>query len=349
MQLVLLSQVYGYASLYAGAALPGGEVVLWLGSVIGNALLLLMVPAIVWFPDGRPPSRAFAILLRVVLTGGVIYTLASALADQPILVPLPYLGLYTGEPARSIPNPVALHGLLGDLLVLATPVLYTIATPLLLTVPLALIARFRRSRAGEREQLKWLMCAAGITFVLMLVGVMLPVGLSQTLVEILTVFGLGLLPVAMGIAITRYHLYDIDVFINRTLVYGATSAAIAASFFIGIVALQSLLRPLTAGSEIAIAGSTLISFALFQPVRRGVQSAVDRRFDRSRFDAARTLDTFADRLRDEVELDAVRSDLIHVIHRTMSPSHVGLWLRPNHLGALHVIERDPARARSASA
>jgi hypothetical protein len=299
-----------------------------------------MIPAIVLFPDGRPPSRAFAILLRVALTGMVIYTLASALADEPILVPLPYVGLNIGDPARSIPNPVALHGPLGDLVLLVAPVIYTIGTPLLLIAPLALLVRLRRARGGDREQLKWLMYAAGITFALMLSGVLLPLGLIKTLVGILTVFGLGLLPVAIGIAITRYHLYDIDVLINRTLVYGATSAAIAASFFIGIVALQALLRPLTAGSEIAIAGSTLVSFALFQRVRRGVQSAVDRRFDRSRYDAALTLDVFADQLRDEVELETVRSDLIQVIHRTMSPSHVGLWLRLDR----RAVPRFPPRA-----
>jgi hypothetical protein len=328
MQLVLLSQAYGYASLYAGAALPGGEVVLWSGSVIGNALLLLMIPAVVFFPDGRPPGRAFAVLLGVAVAGGVTYTAASALADQPILVPLPYLGLHTGEPARSIPNPFAQHGPFGDLLLLATPALYKFGGPLLLIAPLVLVFRFRRSRGGEREQLKWLMYAAGITFALMLIGqLMLPPGLIQTLVPILTVFGLGLLPVAMGIAITRYHLYDIDVLINRTLVYGATSATIALTFFAGVLALQTVVRPLTAGSELAIAASTLVSFALFQPVSRLVQSAVDRRFDRSRYDAARTLDAFADRLRDEVDLDAVRADLLSVTYKTMRPAHASVWLR----------------------
>ena len=327
MQLVLLSQAYGYASLYTGAALSGGEVVLWLGFVIGNVLLFLMIPAIVLFPDGRPPSRTFAILLGVALTGMVTYTAASAFADQPIFVPLPYIGLHTGEPARSIPNPFAQHGPLGDLLLIATSALYTIGTPLLLIAPLAIVARFRRSRGGDREQLKWLMAAAGITFGLMLTGVMLSPGLVQTLVEILTVFGLGLLPVAMGIAITRYHLYDIDVLINRTVVYGATSAAIAVTFFAGIVVLQTVLRLLTSGSELAIAASTLVSFALFQPIRRSVQSAVDRRFDRSRYDGARTLDAFTVRLRDEVDLDAVRADLISVIYKTVRPVHASVWLR----------------------
>jgi len=133
--------------------------------------------------------------------------------------------------------------------------------------------------------------------------------------------------VAIYFAILRRRLYDIDLLINRTLVYGATSAAIALTFFGGIVVLQALLRPLTSGSEYAIAASTLVSFALFQPVRRRVQSAVDRRFDRSRYDAARTLDAFAVRLRDEVDLDAVRADLIGVIFKTMRPAHASVWLR----------------------
>lgn len=126
------------------------------------------------------------------------------------------------------------------------------------------------------------------------------------------------LPLSIAIAILRYRLFDIDVLVRRTFVYGATTAAIALTFFGGIVALQSLLRTLTSGSELAIAASTLLSFALFQPVRRGLQNAVDRRFDRSRYDAARTLDAFADRLRDEVDLDALRADLLSAVNRTMA-------------------------------
>jgi len=327
MQLVLLSQAYGYASLFAGAALPRGEVVLWLGSVIGNALLLLMIPAIVLFPDGRPPSRAFAILLGVGLTGAVIYTVVSALADEPILVPLPYTGLHTGEPARSIPNPVAQHGQFGDLLLVATPALYSIVTPLLLIVPLALVARFRRSRGDDREQLKWLMYAAGITFGLMLIGVKLSPGPIQTLVEILTVFGLGLLPVAMGIAITRYHLYDIDLLIRRTLIYAAVSAVLLAAYIGGVALVHFVLAPVTSGNGLAVAISTLAVLALFQPLRRRIQVGVDRRFYRSRYDAVRTLDSFSVRLRDEVDLDAVRADLVGAVRETMAPAHMSLWLR----------------------
>ena len=114
---------------------------------------------------------------------------------------------------------------------------------------------------------------------------------------------------------------------DRTLVYGATSAAIGATFFVGIIALQTLLRPLTAGSELSVAISTLASFALFQPIRRRVQDTVDRHFDRSRYDAARTLDAFADQLRDEVDLDDLRSNLLGAVQQTMAPTHASLWLR----------------------
>jgi hypothetical protein len=111
------------------------------------------------------------------------------------------------------------------------------------------------------------------------------------------------------------------------LVYGATSGMIAVTFFLGLVGLQAALRPLTTGSELAIAASTLFSFALFQPIRRRVQDAVNRRFDRSRYNAARTVDGFADQLRDEVDLDELRVDLLGAVQLTMAPAHVSLWLR----------------------
>ena len=134
-------------------------------------------------------------------------------------------------------------------------------------------------------------------------------------------------PIAIGIAILRYRLYDIDVLINRALVYGATTAMIGVAFFAGIVVLQAILRPLTGGSEVAVAASTLLSFALFQPLRHRIQGVVDRRFFRSRYDAVRILDAFSSRLRDEVDLDAVRADLVDAAHRTVQPVHANVWLR----------------------
>jgi hypothetical protein len=144
---------------------------------------------------------------------------------------------------------------------------------------------------------------------------------------LIAILAMDLIPISVAIAILRYRLYDIDLLIKRTLVYGATSAAIAVTFFVGVVALQRALTPLTSGSELSVAAATLLSFALFQPIRRRVQDAVNRRFDRSRYNAARTVDGFADRLRDEVNLDELRTDLLGAVQVTMAPAHLSLWLR----------------------
>ena len=205
----------------------------------------------------------------------------------------------------------------------------------------ALVRRFRWSTGIERQQLKW------FVFVWILAGTTLALTyLAMSVVYITSgeaafneppllvrvpvwanIATFVLIAPAIGISILRYRLYDIDVLINRALVYGATTAAIAIAFFAGIVVLQAILRPLTSGSEFAVAASTLVSFALFQPLRRRIQGGVDRRFYRSRYDAARTLDAFSVHLRDEVALDAVRADLLEAVRDTVQPVHASLWLR----------------------
>jgi hypothetical protein len=195
--------------------------------------------------------------------------------------------------------------------------------PLLFGVLAAAIARWRRSTGIERQQLElfvYVDCLIALSLVLSASGLPGPWGLLSDVAL------LGL-PIAIAVAVFRYRLYDIDVLINRTLVYGVTTGVIAAAFFGGIVLLQTLLRPFTTGSEIAVAASTLLTVALFQPLRSRVQQTVDRRFWRSRYDAARTLDMFAEELRDEVDLDAVRAHLLGAVSQTMSPAHASLWLR----------------------
>ena len=150
---------------------------------------------------------------------------------------------------------------------------------------------------------------------------------SERASSIVLITAMALLPVTLGVAILRHRLYDIDVLINRALVYTATTAAIAAAFFVGIVVLQSVLRPLTGGSEIAVAVSTLACIALFQPVRRRMQRGVDHRFYRSRYDASRTLDEFTGRLAGEVDLGAVRASLLDAVDQTLQPAHASVWLR----------------------
>jgi hypothetical protein len=206
----------------------------------------------------------------------------------------------------------------------------------LLALVSAQIHRYRRvSNPTQQQQTKWVVfgvSAALIGFLVLLEAVLvatggasgqLTVAMQLVLFTAISLF-IALIPISIGVAMLRYRLYDIDLLINRTLVYGAT---IALTFWIGILTLQAVLSPLTSGSELAVAASTLVSFALFQPIRRRVQDAIDRRFDRSRYDAARTLDAFADRLRDEVDLDALRGDLLGAVMQTMAPAHASLWLR----------------------
>jgi hypothetical protein len=196
------------------------------------------------------------------------------------------------------------------------------ALPVLACAAAALIMRLRRSRGMERQQLKW------FTYSAALAGVVL--GVSPLTPDVVFFAGLLILaglPITAGLAILRYRLYDIDVVINRTLVYGVTVAIVGAGFVAAALFLQTLLRPITAGSDVAIAASTLATVAAFQPLRRWVQAAIDQRFYRHRYDAARTLDAFAARLRDEVDLDAVRGDLLVAIDSTVRPTHAAVWLR----------------------
>ncbi len=327
LQLALPASAYGYASLEPGAALPGGEVVLWfLSSIVATAAFGLVVSALVRFPDGRPPGRPLAILLWVFVAFLVIVIVGGALADRTIDVPRPIVGPHAGDPLRVIANPFALNGPLGRLMLVATSAIYTFPA-LALIAPIALVVRFRRSRGIEREQLKWLTYAAAVAAVLLLIGFLSPKGPIADLAQATAVVVFALLPVAIGIAVTHYRLYDIDVLIRRTVVYGAVSAALVATYFGAAVLFQALLRPFTSGSDLAVAASTLLVVALFAPLRGRIQNAVDRRFYRSKYDAERTLDAFAARLRDQVDLGALEGELLEVVRETVQPAHASVWLR----------------------
>ena len=211
----------------------------------------------------------------------------------------------------------------------AVSVIGTVAWSLaLLAAGASLVVRFRRAVGIERLQLKWVAYGSGIASVtLVFASAMYTVPDVGPSGAAISAFAVLLIPLSAAFAILRYRLYDIDVVIERTLVYGATTAAIGASFFIGIVVLQSALRPITGGSELAVAASTLLCFALFQPIRRRVQTTVDQRFYRARYDATRTLDVFGSRLAGEVDLDTVGAELADAVGTTLRPAHVSLWLR----------------------
>jgi hypothetical protein len=191
----------------------------------------------------------------------------------------------------------------------------------------SLIVRFRRAEGEPRQQIKWLALAGAVA------AVVVPTASAGSglwgdgITNIASMLGVLCLPLAVGIAILRHRLYDIDVVINRALVYGALTASLVAAYVLCVLLLQFVLSPLTANSGLAIAASTLAVAAMFRPARARVQAIVDRRFYRRRYDAAQTLDAFGDHLREELDLDTLGTDLRGVVADTMQPAHVSLWLR----------------------
>jgi hypothetical protein len=309
-----LAGVYAtYAVLVRGGALPGGE---WAGWVASWAWLPMAagIPAFLplVFPDGRLLSRRWRPVVWYAGLVIAVFVCATALVPGWLL---------RAEYVRNPVSPFAdgdfafadVQAPLNALLFLEIVVAFA-----------SLVLRFRRSRDRERLQIKWFAYASALVVVM---NLLVPLLQNEKPYQIVAVLTFNAVPIAIAIAILRYRLYDIDVLINRTLVYGATSAALAVTFFGGVLAFQTVLRPVTGVSEATVALSTLLSFALFQPIRRRAQDVVDRRFNRSRYDAARTLEAFGRRLRDEVDLDALRGELLGAVRETMAPAHASLWLR----------------------
>jgi hypothetical protein len=197
---------------------------------------------------------------------------------------------------------------------------------------LSLFARLRRAEGVERQQLKWFAYAAAI-FASGIVLIVIPLAVDVPFWDVRAasaVFALAgtAVPIAIGIAILRYRLFDIDLLINRTLVYGLLTAILAALYLGGVVVLQALVRTISGQeSQLAVVASTLAIAALFSPLRRRVQALVDRRFYRRKYDVAKALDAFSAKLRDETDLDALRDEVMDVVRDTIQPASVGLWLR----------------------
>ena len=308
-----------YALVTEPGSLPGAATAalvadaVWLPSLASATLFMFVL-----FPTGRPPSprlRPFIWVFGLVMA---VYVIATLLNPG---------GLYFFP---SVENPIGVEAA-GDTLQTAVDFASPIVFVSLLVGLVALVLRFRRSDGIERQQLKWLVYTAAV-FVALTPGLIVlgerEVELGGVLVSDLAFTTLICsVPVAVGVAILRYRLYDIDVVINRTLVYGALTATLAGAYLGAVLLLQLALSPLTEESDLAIAGSTLAVAALFRPARRRIQALVDRRFYRRRYDAARTLESFGARLRDQVELDALSGELRGVVAETMQPAHVSLWLR----------------------
>jgi hypothetical protein len=192
---------------------------------------------------------------------------------------------------------------------------------LILAAVISVVVRFRRSRGDERQQMKWMAFAATV-----LAGGFVGQGVLG-LGDVAFAVAISMLPVGLGVALFKYRLYDIDRIINRTLVYGASSVLLAGAYVGLVIASEAVLAPVAGGSSVAVALSTLVVAGLFLPVRKRVQGFVDRRFYRRRYDAQQTLESFSARLREQVDLEALRVDLEHIVNDTMRPASVSVWLR----------------------
>jgi hypothetical protein len=297
--------------------LPGGEALAWVSSWVwvvhfGPFLFLALL-----FPDGRLPSprwRPFAWVVGVVV---VVGTVAVALWPE------------TAARFDRVNDPLGIE-VAAPLINPMETILYVLA----LVAAASLLVRLRRSRGVERQQVEWFAYAVGMLAVSTTLAYVISEAMDAEwlgwISSVLVVASLVGLPVAMSIAILRYRLYNKDTLINRTLVYGSLTAVLALVYFGTIVVLQRVFVALTGEqSTLAVVASTLVIAALFRPLRRRIQSLIDRRFYRRKYDAATTLEAFSAKLRDETDLEALSEDLVGVVRETMQPAHVSLWLRPH--------------------
>ena len=314
----LLFAISAYAELGISSRsgpLPGDELAAWIGSwgfipaAFGLPMFLLLL-----FPDGRFVSRRWRLAGWIL---GVIVVFAVATK-----------ALKPGRIPPGIENPLAPGGVVGEAIRGLDSVTDMLALPAFALAVAGLVVRLRRSRGVERQQLKWFTYSAALVGVGFATSILIPDGPAADLVFLVGLLALAGLPVAAGIAILRYHLYDIDVIVNRTLVYGSLTALLVALYVGSVVFLQYAFRVITGGgSQLAIVVSTLVIAALFDPLRRRVQNFIDRRFYRRKYDAQKTLSTFSHTLREETDLEALNAELLSVVRETVQPEHVSLWLR----------------------
>jgi hypothetical protein len=309
------SEYATYALLAAPGSLPAAEVAAWIYSWVWVPGLCFIVFLPLLFPNGRLPSprwRPFA-WFSVLLAGtGTILAAFS---------PGPGVGL-------SIRNPFGMESLPN-----LSEQLQALIFALIFVAAASLVMRLRHARGVDRQKIKWVAYAGALGG-----GASLPTYTVLEAVDLrwlhmlgymLALVGIVGFPTAVGIAMMRYRLYEIDILINRTLVYGTLTATLIAFYFVGIVVLQRLFVLLIGQqSTLAVVASTLLIAALFNPLRGSIQSFMDRRFYRRKYDARKTLETFSARLRDETDLEALSAGLVGVVRETMQPAHVSLWLSP---------------------
>ncbi|MGH2788257.1 MAG: hypothetical protein ACRDJV_10150 [Actinomycetota bacterium] len=292
-------------------SLPGASAVVWFATWLWSASLVLIPLVLLYFPNGRLPSPRWRwVIWCCVLPVMLFVSAAIGWAGVPAQELLTSFDEGTPGPDWS-----------GALTNGGVAVLLGLG----LCSVVSLFIRYRRSSHEERLQLKWVLFAAGLLLADSIWESFLPG--PDYLQAAVGALAFAAIPAAIGVAILKYRLYEIDRIINRALVYGLLTATLGIGYLVIVVALQRVLDPFTQANEIAIAGSTLLVAALFQPVRSRIQNFIDRRFYRSRYDATRTLEGFSTRLREGVDLEVLTADLTAVVGRTMGPAHISVWLR----------------------
>ena len=302
---------------YPGS-LPAGEAAAWIDTWVVYPAFGLLAFLFFLFPDGKPLSPRWRLLLWINGILIVVTVIVRAITPGPI------------DGLEGIRNPLGVEGHRGDL-GFSGGLLFFIDDVLVLVSVVSVFLRLRRASGITRQQIKWLAYAAallGIVIVLTVAGDLLFGGFGWWIFLVVLVAFLTL-PLSIGAAMLRYQLYEIDIIINRTLVYGSLTTMLVFVYVGCVVGLQYVLHTFTAGgSQLAIVASTLMVAALFNPLRRRTQGVIDRRFYRRKYDATKTLEAFSARLREETDLDSLRGEMISVVRYTMQPAHVSLWLRP---------------------
>jgi hypothetical protein len=310
----------GYAEYrLSGGSAPGSlaETAAWFAS--WSWTILVYAPTsflLLLFPDGRLPSPRWRPVAWCAALGLIGFLAGAALQTGPL-----------GDFPRIV-NPYGVDSLILAVVAVTGAIL---AAASMVASAVSLIVRMRRAGRAQRQQIKWLAYGGAIVVGTVFASVVISIWSANVGIAVVSVGLLGV-PIFTGVAIARYRLYDIDIVINRTLVYGALTAALVAVYFGGVVTLQILFRALTGQEQqpqLALVVTTLAIAALFDPLRRRIQSFIDRRFYRRKYDARKTLEAFSVKLRDETDLEALSGDLEGVVRETMQPAYVSLWLRPD--------------------
>jgi len=324
MGLNVLARGYIEAWLAGGSGIRSlAETAAWFGSE--SYIPLVIVPTtflLLLFPDGRLPSPRWRPVAWCAAIGLIGLFAGGALEPGPL------------EDFPQITNPYGVDGLILDAITVAG---YILVPASMLASAVSLIVRMRRAGRVQRQQIKWLAYGGALVVGTVFVGGVIAIWVGEVGISLIIIGLLGV-PIFTGVAIARYRLYDIDIVIKRTLVYGVLTALLAAGYFGSIMALQGIgslvfqvpFRAITGQeSTLATVAATLAMAALFNPLRRRIQSFIDRRFYRKKYDAAKTVATFSARLRNETDVEVLRNELVGVASRTVQPAHVSLWLRPD--------------------